>query len=101
TPPSYSYTLSLPDALPILLTEHVHAREELCLLLGVHAGREARALGEGVRRQRAAVAIGAPGLDVDAALPARARLHRLRERYLQRSEEHTSELQSRENLVCR
>src|SRR5690606_41428991 len=71
------YTLSLHDALPILIGRVQASRVGL---------REAAADGpEGVRRVRGPDAKVAEGV------------HRVAER----SEEHTSELQSRENLVCR
>src|SRR5207302_10444082 len=74
------YTLSLHDALPIC--------ERVAEILPGHAGRANR-LGDG------AVDIEDPRLGiVEQRLRAVAH-HR------HRSEEHTSELQSRENLVCR
>src|SRR5688572_32276928 len=71
------YTLSLHDALPIFAQSggrvgRAHARQALVL-------------------QRA---------DVPSHHPQAFRAHR-RARQIQRSEEHTSELQSQSNLVCR
>src|SRR5690606_41684017 len=84
TPPTSLYTLSLHDALPIshkhrvgplgFLANHIHLL--LRALRGVHVF-DADLLGQ----------VGHFGLAVA--------------RYQQRSEEHTSELQSREKLVCR
>src|SRR5690606_41460040 len=85
------YTLSLHDALPIF--EFRSHRRGLAVLLRVFG----------------AIAGGVPVL-AERAAPLRARrraaLVRAQERFgagarQQRSEEHTSELQSRENLVCR
>src|SRR5256885_17019618 len=66
------YTLSLHDALPIFRTGRAHRQ------LRVHAGRQQ----------------GRPGADPAGAC-------RLRKGQSGRSEEHTSELQSPCNLVCR
>src|SRR3712207_7949454 len=80
------YTLSLHDALPICATL-------LPTLLGVLTGPlAARALGPAGRGQAAAV--GAVGLFLPVALS-------LGMPVAIRSEEHTSELQSRQYLVCR
>src|SRR5690606_41328659 len=78
TPTSEIYTLSLHDALPI-------CREPLLLHRGQHAdpGRAPRHRARHGNRPR-------QGADPDR-----------RRRTPRRSEEHTSELQSRENLVCR
>src|SRR3712207_9128135 len=83
------YTLSLHDALPIFA------------VLGQRDRVLARALGDERRRDRAdgqlpvrvGLQVGAAGvrLAVDREVDARVR----------RSEEHTSELQSRQYLVCR
>src|SRR5690606_40096036 len=78
------YTPSLHDALPILPDQ-------------------------GVADQLHAVLLGEPGLKVggDEVEPSRLRLRGAplhlvpRREGVERSEEHTSELQSRENLVCR
>src|SRR5690606_41547343 len=89
-PPTEIYTLSLHDALPISaldgpsriavqeLLRGGHRHEQLALAEFIDSGQFARHLG----RMR--------------------RLYRDRQQALRaRSEEHTSELQSRENLVCR
>src|SRR5690606_40787957 len=96
-----TYTLSLHDALPIC------ARPDEAL-----QGRARRALPLPAARPRALglVALDALGRARAGALPRLPRGARLRRaapelraprRVLERSEEHTSELQSRENLVCR
>src|SRR5690606_41673468 len=79
--PTEIYTLSLHDALPICRDERQD--DVVALLQGGHAGSDRDDL---------------PG----ALVPAddRELLH-LEQRGDLRSEEHTSELQSRENLVCR
>src|SRR5690606_41892560 len=78
--PTEIYTLSLHDALPIY--DEVHVRVELRRAPDVGA---APVLLRKTREQQ-------PLVDADVAHAELARL---------RSEEHTSELQSRENLVCR
>src|SRR5690606_40610142 len=94
------YTLSLHDALPILVVSH---SRRLLLLEGAASSaisarprveQAVEKVGEGVDR------------DEDDADHQRAAEHRIHVGVLQRigdvrSEEHTSELQSRENLVCR
>src|SRR5205085_4723568 len=76
------YTLSLHDALPIL---------------GGRVGLDARRLdGERARASSIRVGVGAP----PCRTPRRTQLHGPRMRR-GRSEEHTSELQSQSNLVCR
>src|SRR5690606_41799840 len=89
TPPTEIYTLSLHDALPIWLghgAQHSgHGRSA-----ATAAGRDpALTRGRRARRQR--------------LLPQRpgAGIRQIRVQAELRSEEHTSELQSRENLVCR
>src|SRR5690606_41989423 len=96
--PTASYTLSLHDALPILFLAHVliatlqHLDEvpterrfdrfaDLARLQGVHGAFERRHRLAG-REPAQVTALGRGGI-------------------VGRSEEHTSELQSRENLVCR
>src|SRR5690606_39939854 len=83
TPPTVIYTLSLHDALPIW------------------AGRLQLPHGRGADDADAAAARGVTGDPAEALHlgPRRVRVHRDGRRL--RSEEHTSELQSRENLVCR
>src|SRR3712207_9427344 len=78
TAPTEIYTLSLHDALPIS-ADPGDLRLTAELALGADLARDARHLG----RERVEL--------VD---------HRV-DRVLQRSEEHTSELQSRQYLVCR
>src|SRR5688500_19802223 len=80
--PTMIYTLSLHDALPIFHARHRHG----------HAPPEADPTHE--------------SLSPDALGPPRARsdvprAHHPQARYPHRSEEHTSELQSPCNLVCR
>src|SRR3712207_7194285 len=70
------YTLSLHDALPILLVEQHDA--ELLALQGAHVGLVA----------------GQPRTQLDL-------VGEVHEAEVGRSEEHTSELQSRQYLVCR
>src|SRR5690606_41594437 len=93
-----SHPLSLPDALPIFFERG----EEGHVLLA--AGRRRVGLADGL--------LGGVGHGVGAGLGALGRLRvglglggRLPSRpeclAVERSEEHTSELQSRENLVCR
>src|SRR5687768_18102451 len=83
------YTLSLHDALPILAgTDLVHAH-------GLRAGLVAAAARRLARRAPRLV------LTLHNALPERGGLVRRVLAALERSEEHTSELQSRLHLVCR
>src|SRR5690606_40990861 len=85
-PSPKSYTLSLHDALPILL-----APESSAVGTGAHALAAVRAGEHGA------------GDQLDGGHAGRGRAHELGGHGLvaARSEEHTSELQSRENLVCR
>src|SRR5690606_41655857 len=95
--PSHLFTLSLHDALPIFIAINVGR--------GTHDAIKLRA-----RRVEAVleeVSLTLQRLDIGKAMDD-ARLHLqaelLRDAFhgtLSRSEEHTSELQSRENLVCR
>src|SRR5690606_40812258 len=80
-PTTQNYTLSLHDALPIL--------NKLYLLMEKQHNRGQDGAG-----------IAAVKLNVEPGYPF---MHRIRSNAPQaiRSEEHTSELQSRENLVCR
>src|SRR5690606_41253763 len=89
-PPALS-TLSLHDALPILVGH-------LADIGGI--GGELAGLAHRLQRaQRDAVELGdAFGDDVDMLVDVVAQRV---EQFMHRSEEHTSELQSRENLVCR
>src|SRR5690606_41460229 len=82
-------TLSLHDALPIYLRVHVRIDGE-----------------DAARGHQQRVAVGRrfrDGVGTDIAARAAAVLdhHRLAPHLAERSEEHTSELQSRVNLVCR
>src|SRR5690606_41138469 len=93
-PTSAPCTLSLHDALPISSYRFVEPTQHLLLLrrqvhrrFDLHAAEQV----SGARRTQRAYA-----LDLHAEHLSRLRLGR----HL-RSEEHTSELQSRENLVCR
>src|SRR5690606_41699849 len=90
------YTLPLPDALPIL----VHLTGDPALFARRRAARgAARDTHRPADSPPAAPRV--PHIAVDAQLtPEQQRFRVLRE-LGQRSEEHTSELQSRENLVCR
>src|SRR5690606_41633928 len=87
-----SYPLSLHDALPILQHEGpcVYAQVGQRPLVA-HRHRHLRAFA-GLDELRHGLRI--------AKRPGQDAFHALRQRGL-RSEEHTSELQSRENLVCR
>src|SRR5690606_41724998 len=84
----YAITLALHDALPISGRRRVTT--------GIATLNAAR---------RAAVRAGRRGRRRDRAVPLRTRLRARRparaSRAGRRSEEHTSELQSRENIVCR
>src|SRR5690606_41633298 len=84
-PTSQIYTLSLHDALPI---SFVHDVERLCHLADQLADRH---VGE--------LVVHLPALDAVEVQDV-VDEHRQALAFL-RSEEHTSELQSRENLVCR
>src|SRR3712207_7333678 len=75
------YTLSLHDALPIYLFE---------LALDLAA--------TGFQRHKAVEYVAPIGINADV-MPVRRRV--LRSHHAHRSEEHTSELQSRQYLVCR
>src|SRR5207302_9814199 len=96
TAPPASYTLSLHDALPT-------SRPRVPVLtLACARRRLSRAARESLRRststsafsRRSLAAASSPPLSVPARSQAMPRART-------RSEEHTSELQSRENLVCR
>src|SRR5207302_8675226 len=80
--PTQTYTLSLHDALPISPTRSASVQTTCSVLTPASRARLAmrRPSGLSVRRDTQAVR---------------------RPRRVRRSEEHTSELQSRENLVCR
>src|SRR5690606_42059318 len=92
TAPPALYTLSLHDALPIYFTKPFHVRR--CRLL--HSRPKPSEFQRLQRRPtRPAQGLGS------RAQKARHVYRRHRRTRLARSEEHTSELQSRENLVCR
>src|SRR5207302_10452382 len=98
TPTSDIYTLSLHDALPILGNEEENDGGLREHEIGILDGRAHQTRDHERRRDRA--------LDQQAdvwRLPARMDPpERRRQGAIDaRSEEHTSELQSRENLVCR
>src|SRR5207302_5871773 len=82
-PPTDSYTLSLHDALPILLIRIPRSRS--CGLRRLNGSGECRSIAAWVSTARSRST-------ACASSPSRSS---------GRSEEHTSELQSRENLVCR
>src|SRR5207302_2766486 len=92
TPPTASYTLSLHDALPILV-EPLLARP--CHLEGD--------VGAGLQPRQPVGEVVLPELLPEHVLPRLRVVSVVEHRDLAeaRSEEHTSELQSRENLVCR
>src|SRR5690606_41678357 len=81
TPPPESYTLSLHDALPIFLADH----EVVAIQDGITGANKADAHLAHVQYGR--------DYEADEVVDIRT--------VVERSEEHTSELQSRENLVCR
>src|SRR5690606_41835718 len=85
TAPTVIYTLSLHDALPIWAEPELHVRD----LRGRQLESAGARRGDGGRRR--------PGGRLQPALL----LRRGGPGQDPRSEEHTSELQSRENLVCR
>src|SRR5690606_41178852 len=97
TAPTHLSTLSLHDALPI--------SDPLAHLLGRSAGRVARLPGprhRHHRRPRRRVPGNPPAItQAPQAPPSEGDPEVWRRRPVKRSEEHTSELQSRENLVCR
>src|SRR5690606_41898101 len=94
-----TYTLSLHDALPIYLSYSGAARHFAVLTAGHHLPSPTQEeafytlLGQNLRQQ----------LRTPGPIPSVQVFGALFELYihLPRSEEHTSELQSRENLVCR
>src|SRR5690606_39812918 len=93
TPPTQAYTLPLHDALPILRRARCvpgrrpcPAHPQPCPAAAVRPGSARTA----AQRQSPHHRAGRPRDRLRRGGPARAR-----------SEEHTSELQSRENLVCR
>src|SRR5688572_31770462 len=92
---TYIYTLSLHDALPI---SHLAARRPDDV--DAHAARTRRA--DPPRRfHRLRHDAGVAEVRADRADLRLARPHRVHDFPADRSEEHTSELQSQSNLVCR
>src|SRR5690606_41274057 len=90
-PTSQTYTLSLHDALPILRDErdrHAALPDDLAVV-------EHELPGDAAQQRRLAGAVAADQRDPLAGVDREVGAVE------QRSEEHTSELQSRENLVCR
>src|SRR5437870_11001170 len=88
TPTTVIYTLSLHDALPIYKTGRKTQRQPLHRVAPVFWNRRNRRRTPGPRRTR-------------RPAPGTPRVHRSARRPAPRSEEHTSELQSRGHLVCR
>src|SRR5207302_8228143 len=96
TAPTQIYTLSLHDALPILwFHDSYFERDAVTYASAVASQVEDIAIGLGALNPftRHPVLIAMTVSALDEMAPSRIRLGR--------SEEHTSELQSRENLVCR
>src|SRR5690606_40360037 len=92
---TYSYTLSLHDALPIYQDRHVRfehrrSRPRVCEIIHLLCGKATPCPAECQAHPP-----GGAGGGAFRAYRFRVPLHGVR------SEEHTSELQSRENLVCR
>src|SRR5207302_10080164 len=87
-------TLSLHDALPIFVVS-------LAWIFDVNAGRMERTAPTGGRLTGTRLAIVLTGIGFVAAAPGTIWYFAVRGIARRRSEEHTSELQSRENLVCR
>src|SRR5207253_9767170 len=93
-PPPASSTLSLHDALPISLPGRGRRRQLGGHDRPLHAGRDGR-------REPPAGGSRERGLAADQRDAGGPRLHGLGGGAWRRSEEHTSELQSRGHLVCR
>src|SRR5690606_40303046 len=100
-PPPGSLTLSLHDALPILVAGGARPQERVIVIVDI-AGRVATKA-----RVDASLALGSLHIDVGQHHLAKGAVVKpvvahppVHQRTLRRSEEHTSELQSRENLVC-
>src|SRR5690606_42111579 len=96
--PPTIYTLSLHYALPISYRHHHHARMLRRCINWVTGGRQAqgRALASQSSQQTEDPAVMLTDQPQTAPIAAEEQ-----PREQSRSEEHTSELQSRENLVCR
>src|SRR5690606_40962160 len=89
--PTNAYPLSLHDALPIFSILAFLSAMAWLVVIGVIALVVVRA----VRARAGAKSLASGGLWIGLAILAAVLISTLR------SEEHTSELQSRENLVCR
>src|SRR5690606_40525902 len=94
TPTTLIYTLSLHDALPILLYQHRVLYDRAGHFGGIRRHRRLGRAPDGPQRVLPAAARG-------RVLAGRGAAAGHRGGPAARSEEHTSELQSRENLVCR
>src|SRR5207302_11371751 len=99
--PPRHHTLSLHDALPIFLDRQSNRRKTAPCVLAFGGRRRSRARGRrSIARARFVLpakvqtSVGPPSIDSSIA-------HDQPDPRARRSEEHTSELQSRENLVCR
>src|SRR5699024_12791754 len=94
--PPLSSVLSLRAALPIFgaLLDPLHRAADLAHELLVRCGLHLQTLNRRGRSRAILLRLRDQG-------PRRGRIARLRPRRLRRSEEHTSELQSRFDLVCR
>src|SRR5206468_11976963 len=98
--PLSSYTLSLHDALPIslrVLGRQRHQRRTVILVVLRAVGNTGKAL---QRKEVLGIAFG-PRLQHLARLFRRSCFQLQIGKHERRSEEHTSELQSRSDLVCR
>src|SRR5690606_40057355 len=84
------YTLSLHDALPISIRRSFPSSSRV----------SARAR-EGSSRRRSAAKVARRPAIARSSRPTKRKAHPTPSQRESRSEEHTSELQSRENLVCR
>src|SRR5690606_41949218 len=91
--PTQTYTLSLHDALPIFTAAAADLDAEMTSILDGCAKAHPVALR---RTKRLLDEVGELGLDTGLRLAGDVSAQ-----FFARSEEHTSELQSRENLVCR
>src|SRR5690606_41430526 len=96
---SQSSTLSLHDALPIFILERT-LRPNTALVSLMHVNNETGVCNDIVELAKVARARGIP-FHSDLAQSFTKIPVRLAPYVSARSEEHTSELQSRENLVCR
>src|SRR5690606_39983064 len=99
-PAAASSPLSLPDALPISGLALLRGLRDMALIMGIDPGSRLTGYGiiNAVNNRLEYVACGSIRLP---AVEHPQRLKLIFDGISQRSEEHTSELQSRENLVCR